>query len=168
MPNPRRATAAGRWSPMTRCIRRFDTNACTAPESVKPRTSAHSVSQNMKNASRRLSPMSASETNAITADHDRTSRAIAAEASAIFSSAAAPPSPIASATQCARCWSSSSSATACSALVGGGDLGQHVDAVGVVVDHALHAADLTLDAAQPLLDRTLLVGVAGHAGTIPR
>ncbi len=31
-----------------------DTNACTAPDSVKPRISAHSVSQNMKNASRRL------------------------------------------------------------------------------------------------------------------
>ena len=38
----------------------FDVNACTAPDSVNPRMSAHSVSQNMKNASRRLSTMSLS------------------------------------------------------------------------------------------------------------
>ena len=32
-------------------------------------------------------------------------------------------------------------------LGGRGDLGEHVDAIGVVLDHALQAADLTLDAA---------------------
>ena len=32
----------------------------------------------------------------------------------------------------------------------GADLGQDVDAVAIVVDHALDAADLALDAAQPL------------------
>src|SRR5207253_3696394 len=31
----------------------------------------------------------------------------------------------------------------------GGDLGQHVDAVGVLVDHPVHATHLALDAAQP-------------------
>src|SRR5438477_11988150 len=51
MPKPlARATAFGPWSPRTRCISSFDTNAWTAPESVNPSTSAHSVSQNMKNA----------------------------------------------------------------------------------------------------------------------
>ena len=51
-----RASAAGPCRPMTRCICPRDTKACTAPDSAKPSTSAHSVSQNMKKASRRLSP----------------------------------------------------------------------------------------------------------------
>src|SRR5205807_7721611 len=55
---------------------------------------------------------------------------------------------------------------------GGRDLGQHVDAVGVLVDHALQAAHLTLDSAQPLEHRVLVVAVAGstgrsHVPTIP-
>ena len=54
----RAATVRGLWSPMTRCIASFETNACTAPDSPNPRTSAHSVSQNMKKPSRRLSPTS--------------------------------------------------------------------------------------------------------------
>jgi hypothetical protein len=52
-----RVRAAGPCRPMTRCIWPRDTKACTAPDSAKPSTSAHSVSQNMKNASRRLSPI---------------------------------------------------------------------------------------------------------------
>ena len=48
MPKPvARATAAGRWSPSEARIWSFDTNAWTAPDSVKPRTRAHRVSQNM-------------------------------------------------------------------------------------------------------------------------
>ena len=59
MPNAlARATAAGRWSPIVRCISSWDTKACTAPDRPKPSTSGHSVSQNMKKASRRLRPMS--------------------------------------------------------------------------------------------------------------
>src|SRR5205085_3992151 len=53
-----RATDAGRWSPRTRCMSSLDTNACTTPESPKPRTRAQSVSQNMKKPSLRLSTMS--------------------------------------------------------------------------------------------------------------
>src|SRR5438270_3736748 len=56
--NVARAVAFGRWSPIIRCISSLETNACTAPDSPKPSTSAHSVSQNMKNASRRLCQMS--------------------------------------------------------------------------------------------------------------
>src|SRR4051794_20636518 len=54
-----------------------------------------------------------------------------------------------------------------------GDLGQHIDAVAVLVDHALDAADLTLDAAQALEELVLGGGVAarlgagGHAVSIP-
>ena len=44
-----------------RCIERRVTKAWTTPESVKPRIRAQSVSQNMKNASRRLRPMSTSD-----------------------------------------------------------------------------------------------------------
>ncbi len=47
------------------------------------------------------------------------------------------------------------------------DLGQYVDAVRVVVDHALHAPYLTFDAAQPLLDRALLVFITSQLVTIP-
>src|SRR5918994_2288747 len=54
-------------------------------------------------------------------------------------------------------------------LVDGGldgrDLGDHVDAVLVLVDHAGHAADLALDAAQPGLQLLLLHGVAGHGAS---
>ena len=67
MPKPEAlATAPARWSPSVACIWSLDTNACTAPERVKPRTRAHSVSQNMKNASRRLRPTSATVMNPAT------------------------------------------------------------------------------------------------------
>src|SRR4051794_15332981 len=56
--NEPRTTDRGPWSPRTRCISSLETKAWTAPDSPKPRTSAHSVSQNMKKPSRRLSPMS--------------------------------------------------------------------------------------------------------------
>ena len=42
----------------------------------------------------------------------------------------------------------------------GADLGQHVDAVHVVVDHALQATDLALDAPQALDVRVLVRAVA--------
>ena len=51
---PARVIAAGRWSPRRARICSRDTNACTAPDRPNPTTSAHSVSQNMLNASRRL------------------------------------------------------------------------------------------------------------------
>ncbi len=58
MPYPAaRPTAAGRWLPSFACICSFETNAWTTPESVKPRTRAQSVSQNMKKPSRMLLPM---------------------------------------------------------------------------------------------------------------
>src|SRR5207247_6515849 len=41
----------------------------------------------------------------------------------------------------------------------GGDLGQDVDAVAVVVDHALDAAHLSLDAVEALLERLFFVAV---------
>src|SRR4029450_1705722 len=44
----------------------------------------------------------------------------------------------------------------------GRHLGDHVDAVLVLVDHAGHAPDLALDAAQAGLGPVLLQGVAGH------
>ena len=48
---------------------------------------------------------------------------------------------------------------------GGGDLGEHVDAVHVFVNHALQATDLALDAAQPTLHVVLDVGVPGLTAT---
>src|SRR3954468_5230793 len=42
---------------------------------------------------------------------------------------------------------------------GCGDLGQHVDAVLILIDHPLQPADLALDPAEPLEDRLLVVGV---------
>src|SRR6478609_3715203 len=44
----------------------------------------------------------------------------------------------------------------------GADLGQDVDAVGVGVDHLLHATHLALDAAQPLQVVVLAAGVSSH------
>ena len=41
----------------------------------------------------------------------------------------------------------------------GAHLGQDVDAVAVVVDHALDPAHLSLDAVQALLERVLVVAV---------
>jgi len=40
-----------------RCIAERETNAWTAPDRPNPKMSGHSVSQNMKKAIRRLSPM---------------------------------------------------------------------------------------------------------------
>ena len=58
------------------------------------------------------------------------------------------------------CSSSSPSATDCSALVIGGDLGEDVDAVLLLVDHPLQAARLALDATQPPEVVVLLMDVA--------
>src|SRR6266480_651667 len=67
MPKPvARATGLAPWAPRARRISSRETNACTAPESVNPRINAHSVSQNMKNASRTLSPISAASNAAST------------------------------------------------------------------------------------------------------
>ena len=44
----------------------------------------------------------------------------------------------------------------------GRDLGEHVDAVGVLVDHPLQPAHLSLDAPQSALHRVLLVRIARH------
>src|SRR5690606_42155760 len=54
-------------------------------------------------------------------------------------------------------------------LGGCGDLRQDVDAVGVVVDHLGDAADLSLDACQPLEVVVLgtCVSVHSHGDTIP-
>ena len=56
MPYPdARAIAAGRCVPSFACIAAFETKAWTTPDSVKPSTSAQSVSQSMKRASRTTS-----------------------------------------------------------------------------------------------------------------
>jgi hypothetical protein len=47
-------------------------------------------------------------------------------------------------------------------LGGRGDLGEDVDAVLVLVDHPLQAADLPLDPPQPLEVVVLVVGVSVH------
>jgi hypothetical protein len=52
------ATVLGLWSPRRFRICSLETNAWTIPERVKPRMRAQSVSQNMKNASRRELPTS--------------------------------------------------------------------------------------------------------------
>src|SRR5918994_2907091 len=52
-------------------------------------------------------------------------------------------------------------------LRGGGDLGEHVDAVLVVLDHLRNAADLALDAAHPLEVGVLVLGVPVHARPLP-
>src|SRR3954447_8681794 len=49
----------------------------------------------------------------------------------------------------------------------GGDLGQDVDAVAVLVDHARDAADLTLDPGQALVELFLGGGVAACLGHTP-
>ncbi|GDY64081.1 hypothetical protein SAV14893_034740 [Streptomyces avermitilis] len=48
----------------------------------------------------------------------------------------------------------------------GGDLGEYVDAVGVLLDHALKAPDLALDAAQALEVFALLLVVAVDAAVV--
>src|SRR4029450_9770777 len=52
-------------------------------------------------------------------------------------------------------------------LVHGADLGQHIDAVGVLVDQPLQPLDLALDPAQPGQDLVLVVGVPGHLAPLP-
>src|SRR4051794_33855355 len=52
-------------------------------------------------------------------------------------------------------------------LGGRGDLGEDVDAVGVVLDHPRDAAHLTLDPLESSEDLVLVAGVARHALTIP-
>jgi hypothetical protein len=87
---------------------------------------------------------------------------MASAASLTLASASAPSSKEASAKQWARWSSSNSRATAWSAPVAADTWVQHVDAVPVLLHHALQAADLALDAAQPVEDRILVVDVPGH------
>src|SRR2546423_12875078 len=44
----------------------------------------------------------------------------------------------------------------------GVDLGQHVDAVAILVHHALQSADLALDPTQPSLDGLLVLRITWH------
>ena len=46
------------------------------------------------------------------------------------------------------------------------DLGEHVDAVAVIANHALHPAHLPLDPAQALLELVLRRGVSARAGSV--
>src|SRR5690606_16725062 len=48
----------------------------------------------------------------------------------------------------------------------GGDLGEDVDAVRVLLHHAVDPAHLALDAAQPLEQGVLRLDVTGHAYTL--
>src|SRR5512132_153884 len=52
-------------------------------------------------------------------------------------------------------------------LVHGADLGQYIDAVGVLVDQPLQAPYLALDPAQSGQDLVLIVGVPGHLAPLP-
>ena len=166
MPKPdARATAAGRWSPSTRCISSLDTKACTAPDRPKPRTSAQSVSQNMKKRlAQAVADVGDAETNADEVrDHDRTRRAMAADASATFSLGVGAARRRARRRRSGRGGRRAARArrpaapwwppTTCV---------EDVDAVRVLVDHALQAAHLALDAAQPLLDVVLVRAVTRH------
>ena len=51
---------------------------------------------------------------------------------------------------------------------GGRDLGQHLDAVRILVDHPLYASDLALNSAQPSQQGGLVAAVAGDAGQVLR
>ena len=89
-------------------------------------------------------------------------RRTAAISSSSFSSACGPSPFTAPATQC-RTWASSTfSGDLFERGLDGRDLGQDVDAVGVLVDHPLEAADLALDAAEAIVDGA---GIGLHAGT---
>src|SRR3982074_43194 len=128
MPKPEaRTTAAGRWSPRTPRMSSFETKACTAPERPKPRTSAHSVSQNMKKASRTPQPMSP---NAVASNCVLTpllARGLAAFGERVGDAVT---QVIVEHLECDRL----------ERLGDSGDLRQHVDAVGVLADHPLQAA----------------------------
>ena len=91
--------------------------AWTNPDNVNPRTRAQSVSQSTKKALAKTSSNFHQRSDSGEVDHDLTIRAMAAVASAIFSSASWPPAATALTTQCDRWSSSSSSATAWSARV---------------------------------------------------
>jgi hypothetical protein len=49
----------------------------------------------------------------------------------------------------------------------GSDLGQHVDAVAVVLDHRLDAPDLTLDPSQPCDQLVLGGGLSASCSHVP-
>ena len=90
-------------------------------------------------------------------------RSIALVASPTISSRCAGSFAAALATQWWMCCSRRPTATLCSALVDRADLRQHVDAVGVLLDHPLQPADLTLDATEPLDVGVLVRAVAVRA-----
>jgi hypothetical protein len=140
------------------------TNACTAPERANPRMSGQSVSQNMKKPSRRLLPIASSQL-----------------ASAIITGDA--PSRVHQAGNRGGCLVELCLRVVTAALDGVGDavghmvveqleghrlqgagrgrnLLEYIDAVAVLVHHALQASDLPLDAPQPLLDCFFLVDVS--------
>ena len=75
---------------------------------------------------------------------------MAADASASLASASSPPSATAWVTQWPRCSSSRPKRDRLQGTVHGADLGEDIDAVLVLFDHLRDAADLALDAAQPL------------------
>ncbi len=105
--------------------------------------------------------------------HDRTSRAIAAEASFSFASPVSPPSATACGHAVREVVVEQEQGHGLQGAGRGRDLGEDVDAVGVLVHHPLDAADLSLDPAEPALDVVAVAGVPGrgrrmcHARMIP-
>ena len=87
---------------------------------------------------------------------------MASEASRTFAAPSSGDWRAASTTQCARWSSTRPMRHGLQGLGHGGDLGEDVDAVDVLVDHPGDAADLALDAAQALEVVVLGVGVAVH------
>src|SRR2546422_9527613 len=147
------ARVRGRWSPMTRCIWERETKACTAPERPNPKISGQSVSQNMKNAMRRLSAMGPRICipwlplcDALDGIDQFLHLGLVALADrgrhTAFDMVLEQQQPD---------------------LVDGGldgvDLGQDVDAVGLLIDHPRDAADLAFDATQSGQERVAILRI---------
>src|ERR1700722_1957813 len=156
------------------------TNACTAPDAANPRMSGQSVSQNMKKPSRRLLPIGSSQPAPATST--------ATVPAAIDPTHADTPPFVASRTDqtgdrlgrlvelrlCLVTAGLHGIGDTVRHMVaeqlqrhrlegpgGGRDLLDYIDAIAVLVHHALQPPHLPFDATQPLLDRFLLVDVTG-------
>src|ERR1700730_1437143 len=150
---------------MVRSICSRGTKAWTAPESVKPRISGQSVSQNMKKLSRTLRPTSTSTCGTGLRPHESRNRGGGFGDLGVRLGSATADRVAHTGVQVPL---EQLEGHTLPSPRGRRDLGQHVNAVGVLVDHTLEPANLALDAAQPPLHGVLVVGVSEHCRPLLR
>ncbi len=136
------------------------TKVCTAPDRLKPEHQRPERLPEHEEALAKAPPDVVEHGDRNTIVEERTNRAIAADASLIFSADSSPPAFTAFSDAVLQVVVEQQQGHRLQSLRHRRDLFEHVDAVPVLVDHPLEAADLAFNFAEPLEHRILIVAAS--------